>query len=123
MANIFRRNSFGSGLSSRDCVQEVEKGQMLHRSLSAVNGMTVDEESFEDAAEVRLSQLYWLIDKIEATSFGQVRTCNFYFAERRYQSTFGAAEKLERYRKTDALPEQHSGHTDVPDGVQEPVYA
>lgn len=63
MANNFRRNSFGSGLSSGDCVHEIGKGQILHRSLSAVNGLTMDEESFEDAAEVRCSHLYLLSDK------------------------------------------------------------
>lgn len=66
MANLFRRNSYASGLSSKDSVQEIGKGQMLQRSLSAVNGMNldVDEDSFEDAAEVRLAHTQCSIDKI-----------------------------------------------------------
>ena len=56
MAKLFRGNSFGTGLTSKEVFRESltpGNGHMLHRSLSAENGLKSDEDLFEDAAEVR----------------------------------------------------------------------
>ena len=56
MAKLFRGNSFGGGLPSKEVFREnLSPGNdhMLHRSLSAENGLKSDEDLFEDAAEVR----------------------------------------------------------------------
>ncbi len=60
MAQLFRGSSFGSGLPTKEVFREsLSSGicNTMHRSLSAENGLKSDEDSFEDAAEVRVTGL------------------------------------------------------------------
>lgn len=74
MTKLFRGNSFGSGLMSKEVLREKMpsgSSHKLHRSLTAENGFKSDEDSFEDAAEVLPTESCWSVTSMRQSGVSE----------------------------------------------------